>query len=66
MIRIGSDVNGTDGMQCGEKGEDPVTSQTIKVNCNPPLFGRYVLISLEGDKTLSLCEVQVYEAEEGG
>ncbi|XP_078619233.1 pentraxin fusion protein-like [Branchiostoma floridae x Branchiostoma japonicum] len=66
MVRVGPDEDFLQNAQCGDTYTDtPANGQTIMVHCNPHIEGRYVSIQLVGRvEYLSLCEVEVYGAEE--
>ena len=51
---------------CVEDGGDVTQKKEIVNYCEPPLNGRYVHVMLKGkNRTLTLCEIEVYEAKGG-
>ena len=64
IITIGNSLDGSDSGVCVQDGGDVSRRGEITNVCSPPLQGRYVHVKLPGQgRTLSLCEVQVYEKE---
>ena len=59
-VRVGVDADQMKNPTCFDRVRTVGQGQAIKLQCNPPIPGRYVSVQMFGKGTLTLCEVSVY------
>ena len=59
-VRVGVSKNNLENPSCGDRLRTAGQGQTVRVQCDPPIPGRYVSVQLFGEGILTLCEVAVY------
>ena len=63
MVFIGNDPQGKKWEKCGDGPANADRVEKIDVPCRNPQEAQYVLVYLDGRRTLTLCEVQVFAAK---
>ena len=61
-LTVGARSDGYGNAVCVQNGGNVSQQTEIISNCSPALKGRYVHVRLIGNRVLSLCEIEIYEA----
>lgn len=59
-VRIGMNKNNLQNPTCHDRVRTVGQGQALRVQCDPPIPGRYVSVQMFGQGILTLCEVTVY------
>lgn len=59
-VKVGVSKNNTENPTCHDRVGTVGKGQALRVQCDPPIPGRYVSVQMFGEGILSLCEVAVY------
>lgn len=59
-VRIGVNKNNLQNPTCHDRVRTVGQGQALRVQCDPPIPGRYVSVQMFGEGILSMCEVTVY------
>ena len=60
-VRIGNDKNNyNNNPTCHDRVGTATSNEAVRVQCKPPLPGRYARVQMFGTGILSMCEVLVY------
>ncbi|XP_022792667.1 uncharacterized protein LOC111331759 [Stylophora pistillata] len=59
-VRIGIIRNNLKNPSCGDRVRTVGQGQGLRVQCDPPIPGRYVSVQMFGEGILTMCEVAVY------
>ena len=59
-VRIGVNKDNLQNPTCHDRVRTVGQGQGLRVQCAPPIPGRYVSVQMFGDGILTMCEVTVY------
>ena len=59
-VRIGVNKDNLQNPTCHDRVRTVGQGQALRVQCDPPIPGRYVSVQMFGEGILTLCEVTVY------
>lgn len=59
-VRVGVSTNNLQNPTCFDRVRTVGQGQALKLQCDPPIPGRYVSVQMFGQGILTLCEVAVY------
>ena len=57
---MGKNIDQMTNPTCNDRIRTVGQGQAIRLQCNPPIPGRYVAVQMFGKGILTLCEVSVY------
>ena len=59
-VRVGINKDNLQNPTCHDRVRTVGQGQALRVQCDPPIPGRYVSVQMFGEGILTLCEVTVY------
>ena len=59
-VRIGASKENLQNPTCHDRVRTVGQGQALRVQCDPPIPGRYVSVQMFGEGILAMCEVTVY------
>ena len=59
-VRVGVNKDNLQNPTCHDRVRTVGQGQALRVQCDPPIPGRYVSVQMFGEGILSMCEVTVY------
>ena len=59
-VRVGVNKDNLQNPTCSDRVRTVGQGQALRLQCDPPIPGRYVSVQMFGEGELSMCEVTVY------